>query len=184
MQGALSWLLLCASKEEGRGNDIEIVGGSGTKDYVKKLLFLAYRKTLTDFDFKINFNEISKNNKKYKKFEFENYNFEFAKTEHSVPSFAVSITDVKGKKVIYTGDGENTEEVVELAKNSDLIIAEAYGENISRHSSVNGAVELFSKAKAKKLALVHICRKEKVDVLELEKIENVFIPGDLEVVEI
>ena len=75
---------------------------------------MAYRKKLTDFSFKINFNEILKIREK---FEFNDYFFEFAKTEHSVPSFAVSITDAKGKKITYTGDGTTTEEVVNIAKN-------------------------------------------------------------------
>ena len=175
---------LCASEEEKRKEVLEILGGPGTREYVEKLLFLAYRKTPGDFNFKINFNEISKINEKFQKFEFDNYVFEFAETEHSIPAFAVSITDREGKKVTYTGDGAVTGEVVNLAGNSDLIIAEAYGENIKGHLSVKCAVELSRKARAKKLALVHIQRKEKVCVSEMERIEGVFVPGDLDVIEI
>lgn len=171
----------CAGKEDGRKNVLEILGGPRTKEYVEKLLFLAYRKTLDDFDFKIDFNEFSEIKEKFK---FGNYIFEFAKTEHSVPSFAAAINDKEGKKITYTGDGADTQEVVNIAKNSDLVVAESYGENTCGHSSLNGAVELFYKARAKKLALVHICRKESIRVFESEKPEGAFIPRDLEVVEI
>ena len=69
--------LLCASLEEKRKEDIEIIGCFEIKDYVEKLLFLAYNKRIDDFNFKINFinlNEIFNNNKynKYNKYNILN----------------------------------------------------------------------------------------------------------------
>ena len=171
----------CASMEEGRTECIEILGCEGISGYVEKLLFLAYRKKLEDFGFKINFTEISKGGR----FEFRDYVFEFAETKHSIRSLAVSVTAKDGEKVTYTGDGENTAEVVNLAVNSDLIISEAYLENMKGHSSVTGAIELFSRSGAKKLALVHVSRKAKVNFTEISGINgNVFMPDDLEILNI
>ena len=180
--GIPAFLLAC--REDGRKNDLEILGISGTGEYIEKLLNLAYRKRLSDFDFNINFTEIKEINGIYREFEFNGYRFNFAPVRHSIPSLSVSVTGRCGKKVTYTSDGEITGELKELAKDSDLLIAEAYMEGVRGHSSIPGALKLLKQTNSGKLALVHISRKEKIDHYKIKEIKGVFVPCDLDEVEI
>ena len=169
---------LLASMEDKRKEAVEIWGLKGLRDYLGDLLELAYRKTYEDFGFEIKVGEIGGQMK------FNGYNFNFARTIHSIPSSAVSITS--DKKVTYTGDGKCSREVVNLAGNSDLLISEAYMGGLETHSSVIDAAELARESNSKRLALVHICRKENPEKIDNARkiFEAITVPEDLETMEV
>ncbi len=170
--------LLVASQEDGRKKDLEIYGLGGLTEYLSNLLYLAYKKSLTDLGFEVHIHEIGK------KEEINDYEFSFGRCKHSIPCMSISVT--KDKKVIYTGDGAPTRETITLAQNSDLLIAEAYMEGFKMHSSILGAARLAKESNSKSLALVHICRKENMKrVKDAKKIFTpIIVPADLDIIEL
>lgn len=159
--------LLLASQEEGRKKDLEIIGQRGVRNYVGLLLDISYKKSLKDLEFVVKIDEVEDEK------EVEGYKLKFGKMEHSIDCYAISL--VKDKKVTYTGDGMPTEEVKELAKNSDLLISEAYMNGTKEHSSPLHAAKLAKDSNSKILALVHIYRKINIQK-ELKIIKDIFNP--------
>ncbi|MBS3816019.1 MAG: ribonuclease Z [Candidatus Thermoplasmatota archaeon] len=96
----------------------------------------------------------------------------------------------KGKKVVYTGDTKPCEEIIEGARNADVLIHEGTLDSslsdaaLSHgHSSVEMAAEVARKAGVSKLFIDHISPRYE-DVKELEDqakeiFENSIIPDDL-----
>ena len=169
--------LFYACKEESRKNDLDIYTPKGGEDYIKNLLRLAYRKTLGDFGFKINIHEIEDG-------VTDEYEFSFSPMRHSIPCMAISI-EKDGKKVTYTGDGTPTKKTVEMARNSNLLISEAYMEGFDTHSSILEAARFARESDVERLALVHISRKEDIEerVEEARKIfPSIIVPEDLSVI--
>jgi len=81
----------------------------------------------------------------------------------------------------YTSDGAPTEDTISIAGDSDILIAEAYGEGFLGHSSAVVAAELAFRSHSKSLALVHISRtKNGAEELEKAKrrFKNSFLPSD------
>ncbi|MHC1635569.1 MAG: MBL fold metallo-hydrolase [Candidatus Methanospirareceae archaeon] len=172
--------LLSALNEEGREENLIMCSLPGIKEYTNNLLRLGYNKSLEDLVFKIEFKEV----KPGKKIQFEDYLLSFAPLFHSLPSMAISIKK-SNKKLTYLADGSPTEEAKELAKDSDLLICEAYKEGVDTHSSPFKAADLAKNSNSKRLALVHVYRGEKIDIEEVKKIfPEIFLPEDLEMVKI
>jgi ribonuclease Z len=106
----------------------------------------------------------------------------------------IKIEDVaslqKGLKVVYSGDTKPCENLIELAKDADLLIHDATfleeDEDMQKyHSSVKDAAKIAKKANVKKLILTHISRRyQKEDVERLlsearEVFDNVEVAYDL-----
>lgn len=168
--------LLMASAEEGREEELRICGPPGIEGRVEEILHLGYGKRLGDLPYHIEFLTTAKR-------KFQGYSLSFAPTEHTVPTFAISIS--RRKKLTYTPDGEPGREVEEIARGSDLLVAEAYGEGFNQHSSPSKAARLASRAEVKSLALVHLWRG--IGEEELERAREIFpffLPRELGMVEL
>ena len=96
----------------------------------------------------------------------------------------------KGLKIVYSGDTKPCENMIELARDADLLIHDATfleedEDKQKYHSSVKDAAKIAKKANVKKLILTHISRrykKEDVDKLlkeAKEVFENVEVSYDL-----
>jgi ribonuclease Z len=96
----------------------------------------------------------------------------------------------KGLKVVYSGDTKPCENLIELAKDADLLIHDATfleeDEDTQKyHSSVKDAAKIAKKANVKKLILTHISRRyQKEDVERFlreakEVFDNVELAYDL-----
>lgn len=171
--------LLLASREEEREGKLKIFGPSGLREKIADLLELSYEKSFEDLHFELDTPEIPdlKGCTKY-----GDYEFEFAQTAHSIKCYSVAISNSKnGRKLTYTSDGAPTEDTVSIAKNSDILIAEAYGGEFSGHSSAVKAAELAFRSHSKSLALVHMYRNKNGEE-ELKKakriFKNSFLPTD------
>ncbi|MCS7094129.1 MAG: ribonuclease Z [Candidatus Aenigmarchaeota archaeon] len=95
-----------------------------------------------------------------------------------------------GLKVVYTGDTKPCDNVVELAKNADVLIHDATfseedEDEQKYHSSVRDAAIIAKKAEVKKLILTHISRRyQSEDVKKLEEeakkyFENSMVAKDM-----
>ena len=169
--------LLLASREENRVEELKIFGPSGLREKIEDLLEISYRKSIEDLSFELDTFEVPdlKEGTTHK-----DYKLEFAQTTHTIECCSIAILK-NGKKMTYTSDGAPTEDTVSIARDSDLLIAEAYSEGFSGHSSAVKAAELAFRSHSKSLALVHISRN-KNGAEELEKakriFKNSFLPTD------
>lgn len=170
--------LLCSS-EEGRGEEIKIMAPRGIDKYIDDSLRISYNKERKNLNFEIKTIEI-----KEMEIKIEGYKFLFSKIPHSFPCYSISITK-NGKKLVYTGDGQPTNETIKLAKNADLLIAEAYAEGFENHSSIIRAARMAKESNAKLLAMVHIFRKENVEEKLREAIKifsPIILPKEFDVI--
>jgi len=86
-----------------------------------------------------------------------------------------------GRKIVYTGDTKSTKNLIEFAKNADLLIHDATfdDELFERaledgHSTPSQAAETANKAKAKRLILTHISARYKDTSVLVEQARKIF----------
>ena len=80
-----------------------------------------------------------------------------------------------------------TEEAKKIMQNADLLIAESYMQGYDHHHSIVDSAKLAKETKAKKLAVIHISRKEDVgkELIVAEKIySSITVPEDLTAIKI
>jgi len=124
-----------------------------------------------------------------------------APTEHSVPSvgFCLEFGD-QGMKIAYSGDTQPSNRFVELARDVDLMIHEAFFEaeaaawaHAREHSTAKEAGEIAQQANARMLALVHMhwTRYGRKDIAETMIADargtfqgRVLVPEDLESIDL
>ena len=169
--------LLLASREENRAEKLKIFGPSGLRKRIEDLLEISYKKSFEDISFELESFEVPdlKEGTIH-----EDCELEFAQTAHSIECYSVAISK-NGKKLTYTSDGAPTEDTVSVARNSDILIAEAYSEGFSGHSSAVKAAELAFRSRSKSLALVHVSRNKngEEELAKAKRIfKNSFLPTD------
>jgi ribonuclease BN (tRNA processing enzyme) len=90
--------------------------------------------------------------------QFENFTVETAPVVHSRQSIAYRITGSGGCSVVYTGDTDYSETIIDLAKNTDLLICECAlpdSLRVKGHLTPSLAGDLATKAGVRQLALTH-----------------------------
>jgi ribonuclease Z len=165
---------LSACRKQKRTKPITIIGPTNTEEYIKQLLAVA-QKTFSDYKYEIKTIDAAETT-------IDGYSFSFADMHHTLPTKAVSLSAC-GKKITYTGDGRPSPEALDLMKNSDLLIAEAYLEENDSHSSIKETVSYAKTSGAKNLALIHISAKEdlKPKIKQAKKsFPNLLTPRDME----
>ncbi len=101
----------------------------------------------------------------------------------------------KGRKIVYSGDTSPSKQMVEFARDADVLIHESTFEGICGdkayemgHSTSIQAAEIAKKANVKKLMLTHVStRYKKSDILETEAreiFENSIVAEDLMQIEV
>jgi len=91
-----------------------------------------------------------------------------------------------GRKIVYSGDTRQSENLVKLAENADLLIHEAtFDDELTEravedgHSTPSMAAETAKKAGVKRLILTHISARYKDTSLLLEQARKVFVNTDV-----
>jgi ribonuclease Z len=169
---------LCACRKQGRKKPLSIIGPADSEKYINELLAVAH-KTLEDFEYETRIADAAKCS-------IDGYDLSYADMLHSLPCKAVSL-GICGKKLSFTGDGRPTPEALELMEGSDLVIAEAYMDGHTSHSSIPEVIEYAKIAKANNIALVHISPKEDLErkIGQARKTyPNLLVPQDLFCVEL
>lgn len=90
--------------------------------------------------------------------EFGNIEWEIFKTAHSPESTGIILRS-ENKKILYTGDTEYFDGLLELTENCDLVIAECGSGNEERskgHMSTNDIEKIAKGSAIKKIVLTHI----------------------------
>ena len=173
-------LVLLRMWEEGRSEELSIIGQPGIADIVEQAMTLAYSSFRTKITYPIRYIEALPGNLVL----LPGMELDFAPTAHSQDNLAVRV-NCDDSSVFYSGDGGPTRETAALAQGCGLIIHEAYGIEDSKpgHSSVRQCLKFAGETGAGSLALVHVqrdVRREKAsdicDILEHEDRLRAFLP--------
>ena len=162
--------LLIRAWEEGRSKPLLILGQKGISAFTRQALDLAYPGFYEKLAFPITFAEIEPGGN----VDRLGLTFRTAETGHSQRNLALRI-DAKGKSIYYSGDGKPTPESMLLAQGCHLIIHEAFHmeTELPTHGTVMGSVDTAKRSGAAHLALVHIQRKARTQVIEnLERLRD------------
>lgn len=136
-----------------REKPLTVYGPIGLKDYYKKLREL-YKETIYTDAYKLDLKEIEN-----KEIGVEGYAVSTKTLEHHGGGMGYRIVTPQGKVVVYSGDTDYCDEIVELAKGADLLLLECSfpdGLKMKGHLSPTTAGRVAQRAKAKKLVFVHM----------------------------
>jgi len=96
----------------------------------------------------------------YEPTEIGTLKFEFLRTVHPVPAYAMRITDKDGKVIVYTADTTYFDGLVDFAKDADLLIADTnFPEDVTgrkAHLNTKEAGTLAKAANVKRLMISHL----------------------------
>jgi ribonuclease BN (tRNA processing enzyme) len=155
--------LLVRSSEERRKKTLTVLGQQGIESFVRRCLDLAYPGFYKNLSFPIRYVEVEP----AKEVALFGLTFRTAENHHSQRDLAMRI-DFDGKSVYYSGDGKASPECMTLAKGCQLIIHESFliETEIHGHGTVMGSIDMAQKCEVPNLALVHIQRRERKDVIK------------------
>ena len=172
--------LLVRFMEEGRKKALTISGQKGIDQLIRKALDLAYPHFYKKITFPLKFLEIEPQ----KDIEAFGLRFRTAENAHSERDLALRI-EGGGKSIYYSGDGKPTAECMAIAKGSRLIIQESFEmeKEFHGHGTVLDSIDMAKDCGASHLALVHVKRQVRSDVISkvktiqgLGKSLNVIVP--------
>jgi ribonuclease Z len=154
--------LLVRFWEEGRTKILTFFGQKEIEAFVCESLDLAYPGFRAKFGFPIRFVEVEPGSEA----RLLGLTFRTAENSHSQRDLALRI-DFQEAGIYYSGDGRPTNQSMALAKGSQLIVHEAYHieSDLPGHGTVTGAMDMAKRSGASCLALVHIQRKLRSQVL-------------------
>ena len=142
------------------------------KEDIQSVLRLAYKSIYPDLRYE--FLEVTNKTK------FKEFCIEIARSGHRESNYSIKVT-VDNKTIAYSGDGGMTEQTRKLFNGCDLLIHESYflkteGAN---HENVKNLIEYCKNGEVKRLALVHLGRKERGKISKyISKQKNlpIFLP--------
>ncbi len=149
-------LLLLRLWEMGRKKPLHIVGQENIAAKISKTVNLAYGNLAGKLQYELKFHVLPPN----EKINIAGLQWQSAWGNHSRPCLALCLNNGR-KKIFYSGDGRPTPETAALAGGCDLLIHEAFmlTDDIPGHGSIQGCINFFRQAEAKRLALVHLNRE-------------------------
>lgn len=104
--------------------------------------------------------------------EFDDFKLTSKPANHSIDGLIYKI-DSGDKSIVYSGDTDVCENIVDLARNADLLIIECStpdGQKIPGHLSPKDIIEIANKSNPKKIVLTHFYpRCDEVDILDIIK---------------
>jgi ribonuclease Z len=158
--------LLVRFIEEGRKKELTILGQKGIDQLPKKALDLAYPHFYNKITFPLKFLEVEPQ----KEVEAFGLRFRTAENAHSERDLALRI-EAGGTSIYYSGDGKPTAECMAIAKGSQLIIQESFEmeKEFHGHGTVVDSIEMAKKCGATHLALVHMKRQVRSEVISRVK---------------
>jgi ribonuclease Z len=144
--------------EEKRNKELIVIGQKNIEAIFMNILNLAYPNILSKKEFKISFF------KHYEVNKYMDYEFYFARTNHSSLNYAIGIKNSKSCITI-SGDGAPTQELIKMYNDlkPNLIIQECFTEKkqSTTHCSLEEIDGFVSKLDFKaNISLIHISRQE------------------------
>jgi len=142
--------------QDGRSRPLELVGGPGSTDAIKRVLETGFPGMLRKSNFELRFHEVCPSDS----LGLGPVTLQTARSHHSIPNHSIRMTD-GDVSVCYSGDGGPSEETEALYANANLLIHEAYYAEESpkiTHASVPQVAAMATRAQVKSLHLLHLAR--------------------------
>lgn len=156
---------------DNRQKPLTIIGQPGTEEHINQVIDLGYRNTRSRLKFELNYIESTS------ELELNELALSFARTDHSMPNYAINI----GREDVHIGiggDGGLTKESMDLYHNCQVLVHEAFGFDEAPKGHTD-AKEVLRFAKTlpslETLALVHLHR----DVRKTQLSDFVDLGNDL-----
>ena len=149
---------------EDRTKPLTIICQKGSRKRIEEILEYGYKGFSNKAGFEIRYVEVDPENTA----EFNDLKLSFALSEHPVSNMVIKV-ESDGKTVSYSGDGMFTQSAVELYKNSNLLIHEAFllDQKMDGHACITDLIDMAEQNNIKCLALTHIDRRLRRDKMEL-----------------
>jgi ribonuclease Z len=159
-------LLLLRLWEMGRTRPLTVCGQRGVAAKITRALELAFPGFGAKLSYEVRFEEIEPDSPH----QIAGLSFQAVQTVHSERNLGLMLDD-GSKRLYYSGDGRPSQGVVELIRQCDIAIHEAFmlQDEFPSHGSITGCLELVKDCRLCKLALVHLERKfrqEQANVIE------------------
>lgn len=138
-----------------RKKNLTLAGGPGFADFFEKLNRTWPR--WLDLDSKAGIMEIDPESEK-PGLDSENFHISFASAAHQPESIAFRVSDTEGGCAVYTGDTDYCRQIIELAKDADLLICESALPDdikVEGHMTPSLAGKTATEARARSLVLTH-----------------------------
>jgi ribonuclease BN (tRNA processing enzyme) len=148
-----------------RTTPLTVAGGFGFLDFYEGLK-TAYGHWIELAPRQLNIIEFD--NQRTDSRKFEDFTVETAPVAHNPESIAFRVTDFDRSSAVYTGDTDYSETIIDLAKNTDLLICECALPDrfrVKGHLTPSLAGDLATKAGVRQLVLTHFypqCDKEDI----------------------
>ena len=161
--------------EEQRSKKLTIIAPQGSAKLIKRIMNLGFRNSSNKTSYQLEFLEVDAENQ----VTINDLALTFADTKHAVKNLSIRIKN-KNKIVCYSGDGNHTDESVQLFKNTDLLIHDSYcyDKRTKGHDNILDVYNFSKEIGVKKLAFIHMQRSERKKLPKItEKIINLTIPS-------
>ena len=149
----VSFLFAARNSRDPRKKDIEIIGPEGFRDFYSKLLEV-HGSAIVPESYSVVIKEIREGG-----FDFGNWQLLAKPLTHTDEAVGFRIQTKSGKLICYSGDTDYCENIIELARNSDLLVLECShpdGFKVDGHLTPSLAGKIAAQAGSKKLVLTHL----------------------------
>lgn len=134
---------------------LTIVAGRGLKEFFGGLK-AVYGNWIELEEGLLEFMELDNSSNDFQK--FDGFTVESAPMDHNPESVAYRVTSAAGTAVVYSGDTDFNENLIDLARKADLLIFESAmpdDKHVKGHLTSSMAGEIAARAEVKKLVLTH-----------------------------
>lgn len=136
-----------------RKEKLHIYGPEGFNDFLN-ILTQVFGSWLLDPNFPFEIQELS-----HDLLKFSNWSIKTIPVQHSQSAIAYRVESKAGHSIVYSGDTDYCPEIIELAKEADILILEcSFPDNrkLKGHLTPSEAAEIAAKAKCEHLILTHL----------------------------
>ncbi len=135
-----------------KSKDLTVIGPTGMKEFYRKLSE-AFNNVIEPRGYELTINELSGGH-----LDFEDFKVTSSLIKHHEGSLAYRVESKEGKTVVYSGDTDYCESIVELARDVDVLLLEcSYPKHIKVDGHLNSTLagRIARESNCKKLVLTH-----------------------------
>lgn len=132
---------------------LNVYGPEGFSDFLK-LLAGVFGSWLLEPNYPLEIHDLNQ-----EKLKFRNWTIKTSPVQHSRAAIAYRVESNNGRSICYSGDTDYCPEIIDLAKNVDILILECSfpdERKVMGHLTPSYAAEIAAKAECKHLILTHI----------------------------
>ena len=161
-------------------DELNIYGPKRFNNFINQLANI-FGEWVIDHDFPFQIHELEKDNR-----QFTNFTITTMPMQHSKHAIGYRIKDEFGKSIVYSGDTDFCEEIIELANNADILILECSfpdSKKVKGHLTPSEAAKIASLSNCKHLILNHFYPPYNILINEINKKCSSIFKGKISIAE-